>query len=110
MTSVTNSRLPNSTHAWVSESPLELAATRLCLVHSGQSGQPSPDLLNRTAAPVTMLPAVATTPHRAMTRIDAAEGQRAGAVIRVSSRRSAEPRAGAGGAVFEATSAGTHPS
>ena len=70
-------------------------------MHSGQSGQPSPDSLSRTAAPVTMLPAVATTPPRAMTRIDAAEGQSTGAAIRASSRRSAEPRAGAGGAVFE---------
>ena len=79
-------------------------------MHSGQSGQPRPDWLSRTAAPVAMLPAVATTPASAMTRIDAAEGQSTGPAILASSRRTAEPRAGAGGAVFEARSAGTHPS
>jgi hypothetical protein len=59
---------------------------------------------------VTMLPAVATTPHKAMTRIDAAVGHHTGSAARASPRRSAAPRGGCGGAVLEATSAGTHPS
>ena len=110
MTNVTNSRLPNSTQACTSESPLELAATRLCFVHSGQVGQPSPDWLSRTAAPVTMLPPAAITPVRAMARSDRAEGHSTGHAARSSSRRIAAARDTGGGAVLEPSSAGTHPS
>src|SRR5487761_1612521 len=103
MIRVTNSRLPNSTHACTSELSAELDATRLCRVHSGQVGQPSPDWLSRTAAPVAMLPALATTIASVIPRIDAAVGQSTGPAIRPSSRRSADPRAGDGGEVGAGT-------
>ena len=67
-------RLPNSIQVWNIGSPAECAATRLPRVHCGQSGQPRPDSLSRTAAPVAMIPAAQITPARAMARMAAGEG------------------------------------
>src|ERR1700684_4385056 len=60
-----SSRLPNSIHVFSVVCPAVLAATRLRLVQSGQSGQPSPDLLSRTASPGDMMTTLATTAARA---------------------------------------------
>src|SRR5450631_293448 len=63
-------------------SPLVCAATRLLEVQSGQSGQPRPDALSRTAAPVMMIPAFATTPATATRRIEVGVGKVNGAAQR----------------------------
>src|SRR5258708_23975212 len=67
-------RLPNPIHRWISGSPLAPEATRLFAVHLGQSVQPSPDWLSRTAAPVGMMARDATTPARAILRMATGEG------------------------------------
>src|SRR5260221_13615178 len=67
-------RLPNSIHRWISGSPLAPEATRLLAVHLGQSVQPSPDWLSRTAAPGGMMARDATTPASAIRRMATAEG------------------------------------
>src|ERR1700744_5145103 len=54
--------------------PAECAATRLVLVHVGQSGQPRPDDERRTAAPVEMITALAITDARAHWRSDLVVG------------------------------------
>ena len=72
-------RLVNSMYVWTIGSPLVRAATRLLVVQAGQSGQPRPDALSRTAAPVMMIPALATTPASATRRIDAGVGKMNGA-------------------------------
>src|ERR1700722_6995490 len=59
-------------------SPRVCAATRLLEVQSGQSGQPRPDALSRTAAPVMMIPAFAATPASATQRIEVGVGKRKG--------------------------------
>jgi hypothetical protein len=53
--------LPNSIAVFSEVCPTLWAATRLVLVHVGQSGQPSPDELNRTASPVAMSTALEIT-------------------------------------------------
>src|SRR5215469_4825131 len=68
------SRFPNSTQRWTSGSPVAPDATMLAAVHLGQSGQPRPDWLSRTPAPVMMIPAEATTPASAIRRIEAGDG------------------------------------
>src|SRR5690348_18457678 len=84
-------RLPNSIQVWNMGSPAECAATRLLRVHSGQSGQPRPDSLSRTAAPVAMIPAVQITPARANLRMAAGEGSRTAAAARPARARAPEP-------------------
>ena len=71
------------------------AATRLLEVQSGQSGQPRPDALSRTAAPVMMIPAFATTPASATRRIEVGVGKRKGAA-QARTPRPALVRLGAG--------------
>src|SRR6266581_3728014 len=71
-------RLPNSIHRWISGSPLAPEATRLAAVHFGQSVQPRPDWLSRTAAPVGMMASEASTPANAIRRIANGEGQSSG--------------------------------
>jgi len=61
-------------------------ATMLVAVHLGQSGQPSPDALSRTPAPVTTMAADATTPASASRRIAAGDG-----ASTVSAQRRASP-------------------
>src|SRR5258707_4614833 len=68
------SRFPNSTQRWMSGSPVAPDATMLVAVHLGQSGQPRPDWLSRTPAPVMMIPAEATTPASAIRRIYVGDG------------------------------------
>src|SRR5215470_9933225 len=68
------SRFPNSTQRWMSESPVAPDATMLAAVHLGQSGQPRPDWLSRTPAPVMLIPSEATTPASAIRRIEAGDG------------------------------------
>src|SRR5450755_430004 len=79
-------------------SPLVCAATRLLEVQSGQSGQPRPDALSRTAAPVMMIPAFAATPASATRRIEVGVGKRKGSAQAQTPRR-ALVRLGAGPAV-----------
>ena len=105
VTATVTMRLPNSIQVWNIGSPRVCAAIRLLRVHCGQSGQPSPDLLSRTAAPVTMITAVDTTPASAIARIAAGVGaqiastprRRAAATAPVPRRASAPTAAGAGG-------------
>ena len=101
-------RLPNSIQVWNIGSPAECAATRLPRVHCGQSGQPRPDSLSRTAAPVAMIPAVQITPARAKPRIAAGEGS---STVPTARRvRAVAPRApGAGLRGCSVSSAGTGP-
>jgi len=70
------SRLPNSIHRWIRLSPVAPAAPMLVDVQAGQSGQPRPDWLSRTAAPVRMIAADASTPASAIRRMEAGEGAR----------------------------------
>jgi len=98
-------RLPNSIQVWNMGSPAECAATRLLRVHCGQSGQPRPESLSRTAAPVAMIPAVLITPARAMPRMVAGEGSSTAATAwRVSA-----PAPGAGPRWRSVSSAGMEP-
>src|ERR1039458_7237103 len=96
--------------------PLVPAATRLRAVQSGQSGQPRPEALSRTAAPVMMIPALATTPASATRRIDVGVGKMKGAAQaprRTLAPLLAEPAtaapAGAGSVASGLRSAGTDP-
>src|SRR5882757_617687 len=86
-------------------SPRVRAATRLLEVQSGQSGQPRPDALSRTAAPVMMIPAFATTPASATRRIEVGVGKRKGAIQAQTPRR-ALVRPGAGPVEADAVVAG----
>ena len=100
---------------WNIGSPLVCAATRLLEVQSGQSGQPRPDALSRTAAPVMMIPAFATTPATATRRIEAGVGNRNGAAQAQAPPRALAPVVGslvaAGPALASGLrSAGTDPS
>src|SRR5215472_18204533 len=52
----------------MSGSPVAPDAAMLCAVQSGQSGQPRPDWLSRTAAPVRMIRAEVITPPCAQRR------------------------------------------
>jgi hypothetical protein len=54
----------------------------LVAVHLGQSGQPSPDELSRTPAPVITIPADATTPASAIRRIETGDGASTGSAQR----------------------------
>jgi hypothetical protein len=47
-------------------------------LHRGQSGQPSPDALSRTAAPVDMITVSAMTPASASRRIETGVGASTG--------------------------------
>src|SRR2546429_6652561 len=79
-------------------SPRVGAATRLLWVHCGQSGQPSPDLLSRTAAPVTMMTVEEITPASAILRMEAGVGsQTAAAQRRATDAPPPPPRPGGGG-------------
>jgi hypothetical protein len=55
-----------------------LLATTSAALHRGQSGQPSPDELSRTAAPVDMITVLAMTPASARRRIEVAVGDSTG--------------------------------
>ncbi len=63
MTKALMSRLPNSTQAWNCRGAATLEA-----VHVGQSGQPSPEPVRRTAAPEMIVSATAHTAAVAITR------------------------------------------
>src|SRR5579863_9289750 len=69
-----SSRLPNSIQVLSSVCPAFLLATTSAALHRGQSGQPSPDELSRTAAPVDMITVLATTPASARRRIEVVVG------------------------------------
>ena len=75
-----SSRLPNSIHVLSSVCPAFLLATTSAALHCGQSGQPSPDALSRTAAPVDMITASAMTPASASRRIETGVGDSTGPV------------------------------
>ena len=92
VTTTVTIRLPNSIQVWNMGSPRVGAATRLLRVHCGQSGQPSPDLLSRTAAPVTMMTAVEITPASAILRMETGVGSQTAAA----QRRATDPGPGAG--------------
>ena len=61
-------RLPNSIQVFSSVWPALWLATTSARLHRGQSGQPSPDPLSRTAAPVDMITVFATIPAAAQRR------------------------------------------
>ena len=65
-----SSRLPNSITVFSEVCPAECAATTLVWVHCGQSGQPSPEELSRTAAPVQTRTAFAITEASASPRTE----------------------------------------
>jgi hypothetical protein len=60
MSTKVSSRLPNSTHWCSGAISAWLTGTMLPGKHSGKVGQPSPDPVTRTVAPVTMIPTCAT--------------------------------------------------
>ena len=66
-----SSRLPNSIQVFSVVWPVLCAATTLVCVHCGQLGQPRPDELSRTAAPVQMTTALAMTEASANPRTEA---------------------------------------
>jgi hypothetical protein len=57
-----------------------LLATTSAALHRGQSGQPRPDALSRTAAPVDMITVLAMTPASASRRIEVHVGDSTGLV------------------------------
>ena len=75
-----SSLLPNSIQVLSSVCPAFLLATMSAALHRGQSGQPSPDALSRTAAPVDMITVSAMTAASASRRIDAHVGDSTGRV------------------------------
>jgi hypothetical protein len=79
--------LLNSIHVLSRVCPAFLLATMSAVLHLGQSGQPSPDELSRTAAPVDMIAVSAMTPASAIRRIDVAVGERYGATKREAATR-----------------------
>ena len=79
------------------------------MVQSGQSGQPSPDLLSRTASPVDMMTALAITAASARPRIDSGVGRSTSPASRVTSGGNDEGRAAGLGPGAGVTSAGTLP-
>src|SRR5262249_28276603 len=82
VTTTVTIRLPNSIQVWNMGSPCVGAATRLLRVHRGQSGQPSPDLLSRTAAPVAMMTVEEITPASAIRRMETGVGSQTAAAQR----------------------------
>ena len=73
-----SSLLPNSIHVLSSVCPAFLLATTSAALHCGQAGQPSPERLSRTAAPVDMITVSAMTPASASRRIDVGVGDSTG--------------------------------
>ncbi|GES24550.1 hypothetical protein Aple_074490 [Acrocarpospora pleiomorpha] len=62
-------RLPNSIAVLIGEISGCAAGTKLSGVHLGQVGQPRPEPVRRTAAPVTVMPALTTTAASAHDRM-----------------------------------------
>src|ERR1700744_3315125 len=91
-----SSRLPNSIQVFSVVCPTVFAATRLLAVQSGQSGQPRPDLLSRTASPVDMMITLATTAASAHRRSEVVVGRSTGPEISSQDRRLAGGGATAG--------------
>ena len=87
-----SSRLPNSIQVLSSVCPALWLATTSAAEHLGQSGQPRPDELSRTAAPVDMIAVSAMTPASAIRRIDVAVGASTGRANLLVSRRDAQVR------------------
>src|ERR1700687_3255343 len=87
-----SSRLQNSIQVLSSVWPAFLLATTSAAEHLGQSGQPRPDELSRTAAPVDMIAVSAMPPASAIRRIDVAVGARRGRANREVSRRDIQVR------------------
>jgi hypothetical protein len=77
-----SSLLLNSIQVLSSVWPAFLLAAMSAGLHRGQSGQPSPDELSRTAAPVDMMAVSAMTPASASRRIDVGVGESTGLTIR----------------------------
>src|ERR1700751_800723 len=87
-----SSRLPNSIQVLNSVCSAFLLATTSAAEHLGQSGQPRPDDLGRTAAPVDIIAATAMPPARAIRRIDVAVGASTGRANLEVSRRDLQER------------------
>ena len=79
------------------------AAPSVWAVQFGQSGQPRPDWLSRTAAPVRMISAEVTTPARAQRLSTAGDG----ASKSPATARRHEDRAGSPGPAARAGSSGS---
>jgi hypothetical protein len=82
-----SSRLPNSIAVFSEVCLAEWAATTLVCVHRGQSGQPSPEELSRTAAPVQTRTAFAITEASASPRTESRDGRSTGAANRTVAAR-----------------------
>src|SRR5579875_1340041 len=76
-----SSLLPNSIQVLSSVWPAFLLATTSAALQRGQSGQPRPDELSRTAAPVDMITVSAMTPASANCRSDRGVGDSTGSAI-----------------------------
>ena len=87
-----SSLLLNSIQVLSSVCPAFLLATTSAALHRGQSGQPRPDALSRTAAPVDMIAVSAMTPASAIRRIDRAVGDSTGRANLEASRREIQVR------------------
>ena len=61
-------RLPNSTAWWITGTSATGTGVKLPGKHCGQVGQPSPDAVTRTMAPVTAMPPWVNTTARATSR------------------------------------------
>src|ERR1700760_4167149 len=79
-------RLPNSIQGFSVVWPAARAATALLCVHLGQSGQPRPDDDRRTAAPVEMTIALASSDASAQPRSILVVGRHTRAISRESTR------------------------
>lgn len=69
-------RLPNSIAMLIGACESIFAGTKLSGVQRGQVGQPRPEPVTRTAAPVTVMPTLTTIAARAHRRIDSFVGNR----------------------------------
>ncbi len=61
-------RLPNSTAWWMRGTSDTATGVKLPGKHCGQVGQPNPDAVTRTIAPVTAMPPCVRTTNAAITR------------------------------------------
>jgi hypothetical protein len=76
--------------------PAFLLATMSAALHLGQSGQPRPEELSLTAAPVDMIAVSAMTPASASRRIEAGVGDSTGLATFDVPRREIQARRSAG--------------
>ena len=91
-----SSLLPNSIQVLSRVCPAFLLATTSAALHLGQSGQPRPEELSLTAAPVDMITVSAMTPASAIRRIETGVGDSTGLANLAFPRREIQARRSAG--------------